>query len=476
MFAGVFIMKKRGLCLLLAVVTVFALAVPALASGGGLEAPTVTIAQAAGGIQVTWNAVDGSPRYMVYYNENNGGWKKIGTTTATSYTRAAKYLKNGAIYQFAVRCCANDKKSLLSPYKASNSLTYSAKLAAPTVTISNVTGGIQVTWNKIDGAPRYMVYYNENNSGWKKIGTTTATTYTRAAKYLKNGATYAFAVRCCANDKKTLLGPYKASNSLKYTLTLAAPTVTISNVSGGIKVSWNKIDGAPRYMVYYNENNGGWKKIGTTTATTYTRASKDLKDGATYQFAVRCCANDKKTLLGPYKASNSLKYTLTLAEKLFAKLPSTFMFTSGVGAWGSTIEIKADGSFTGTYHDTNMGESGPGYVATVYMSEFSGKFTNVKQVNDYTYSVQLGSLTYKTPIGTTKIVSEGNARVRYVYEDAYGLAGGKTFYFYTPDAPTSKLPDDFLGWVHWSLDSSRKNLGFYGLYNVTEKLGWFSEE
>ena len=124
MFAGVFIMKKRGLCLLLAVVTVFALAVPALASGGGLEAPTVTIAQAAGGIQVTWNAVDGSPRYMVYYNENNGGWKKIGTTTATSYTRAASKLKNGKTYEFTVRCVKNDKTTFLSGYKASNSLKY----------------------------------------------------------------------------------------------------------------------------------------------------------------------------------------------------------------------------------------------------------------------------------------------------------------------------------------------------------------
>ena len=183
------------------------------------------------------------------------------------------------------------------------------KLAAPTVKIEKVSTGIKVTWNKVAGSPRYMVYYKEGNGSWKKIGTTTSTTYTRAAKYLKSGATYQFTVRCCANDKKTLLGPYKASNSLKYTAQLAAPTVKIAKVAGGIKVSWNKITGSPRYMVYYKENGGGWKKIGTTTSTTYTRAAKYLKSGVTYQFTVRCCANDKKTLLGPYKASNSLKYT-----------------------------------------------------------------------------------------------------------------------------------------------------------------------
>ncbi len=183
------------------------------------------------------------------------------------------------------------------------------QLAAPTVKIEKVSTGIKVSWNKIAGAPRYMVYYKENSGGWKKIGTTTATTYTRAAKYLKNNVTYTFTVRCCENDKKTLLGPYKVSNSLKYTAQLAAPTVKIAKVANGIKVSWNKIAGSPRYMVYYKAGNGGWTRIGTTTATSYTRKAAQLKNGVTYQFTVRCCENDKKTLLGPYKASNSLKYT-----------------------------------------------------------------------------------------------------------------------------------------------------------------------
>ena len=182
------------------------------------------------------------------------------------------------------------------------------QLAAPTVKIEKVSTGIKVSWNKIAGSPRYMVYYKEGNGGWTKIGTTTSTTYTRKAANLKNNVTYTFTVRCCENDKKTLLGPYKASNSLTYTAQLAAPTVKTAKVAGGIKVTWNKITGSPRYMVYYKEGNGGWKKIGTTTATTYTRAAKYLKNNVTYTFTVRCCANDKKTLLGPYKASNSITY------------------------------------------------------------------------------------------------------------------------------------------------------------------------
>ncbi len=180
------------------------------------------------------------------------------------------------------------------------------KLAAPKVTISVASNGIKVSWNKVKGAPRYMVYYRENGGGWKRIGTTTKTSYTRKDAVLKSGVKYEFAVRCCANDKTTMLSGYKASNSLKY---YAAPDVTIAKTSAGIKVSWNKVSGVPRYMVYYRENGGSWKKIGTTTATTYTRKAAVLKSGVKYEFTVRCCANDKKTMLGGYEASNALKYT-----------------------------------------------------------------------------------------------------------------------------------------------------------------------
>ena len=273
-----------------------------------LSVPTVTISQTSDGIKVSWNKITGSPRYMVYYKENGGIWTKIGTTTAISYTRRNSLLKNGATYQFAVRCCSNDKETLLSGYKASNSLKYIVNLAAPIVKISKVSDGIRVSWDKITGSPRYMVYYRENGGIWTKIGTTTAINYIRKNALLKNGATYQFAVRCCADDKETLLSGYKASNSLKYIVTLTAPTVKISQESDGILVSWNKIKGSPLYAVYYRENGGIWTKIGTTAEINYTRKNALLTNGATYQFTVRCCADDKTTWLSYYKASNSIKY------------------------------------------------------------------------------------------------------------------------------------------------------------------------
>ncbi|HIX52345.1 MAG TPA: DUF1311 domain-containing protein, partial [Candidatus Lachnoclostridium stercoripullorum] len=34
-----------------------------------------------------------------------------------------------------------------------------------------------------------------------------------------------------------------------------------------------------------------------------------------------------------------------------------FIFSSGAGAWGTTLQVRWDGSFAGTYSDSNMGET-----------------------------------------------------------------------------------------------------------------------
>ena len=72
----------------------------------------------------------------------------------------------------------------------------------------------------------------------------------------------------------------------------------------------------------------------------------------------------------------------------------TFYFCSGAGGWDTHIVIEEDGSFTGDYHDTNMGETGDGYPhGTTYKCIFSGKFTVTEQKDDRTFVMKLDYLT-----------------------------------------------------------------------------------
>lgn len=150
----------------------------------------------------------------------------------------------------------------------------------------------------------------------------------------------------------------------------------------------------------------------------------------------------------------------------------SFYFSSGAGGWGTGMEIYEDGSFEGNYHDSDMGDTGESYPnGTVYISNFSGQFSQPEKVNEYTYSMKLEKLNYDNAVGS-EIIEDG---VLYRYDEAFGVAGGDNFLIYLPGAPLSELPEEFKMWVGYFDDSAADvELPFYGLYNVNEQCGFSS--
>ncbi len=165
------------------------------------------------------------------------------------------------------------------------------------------------------------------------------------------------------------------------------------------------------------------------------------------------------------------------APDLFSQMPSNYFFSSGAGAWGTYLTVYPDGSFEGEYSDSDMGDSGDGYDATHYSSVFTGRFINPVKINDMVYAFELESISYEKPVDTEEIVSwdGGETNVREIYTDAYGLAGGKTFYLYVPGIRVSKLPEECINWTYGvgGLSEDKKTLEAYGLYNTDEQLGFF---
>ena len=149
-----------------------------------------------------------------------------------------------------------------------------------------------------------------------------------------------------------------------------------------------------------------------------------------------------------------------------------FYFLSGAGGWRTTLNVDADGKFDGAYSDSEMGSTGEGYSnGTYYYCEFVGTFSNLTQVNDYTYSVEIEELsTIKEP-GTNEIIDE----VLYEYSTPYGIDGTEELLIFLPGAPISELPEEYMNWVRNALDDpNAKTLPFYGLYNEKEQNGFYS--
>lgn len=298
-------MAKRVLCMLLAALTAFSLCAPAYGEEPvteGAETPAAPrlekVENVANGMKIAWEAVPGAEEYILYYRII-GQWHVLARLSDTSYTWTDA--RPGVRYMFTVLARSGAGYSEFDPDGIMSMIRY----APPKVKIAAAKEGIEVSWDRVPGVIRYAVYCREIGGAWHRIGTTVNASYTCAASRLKSGGTYQFTVRCMTGDKKTLLSGYEPSNSLRY---LAAPRVKIARTAGGIKVSWNRVPGAERYAVYYREKGGEWKKIGTTTASSYLHAASKLKNGRTYQFTVRCVTGDKKTLLSGFNASNALRY------------------------------------------------------------------------------------------------------------------------------------------------------------------------
>lgn len=149
-------------------------------------------------------------------------------------------------------------------------------------------------------------------------------------------------------------------------------------------------------------------------------------------------------------------------NNIFVSFPQNFTFTSGIGAWDTQISINEDGTFFGSHGDSNPDE--------IYISNFTGSFSDLEKIDEYTYKLQLKSIELENTPG--EIYYKDN--IKYIYSDPYGLEYGKDFILYLPGRDTKDLPDEFLGWVKIAGDVSER-LPFYGLYNVNGKYGFFSD-
>lgn len=149
-----------------------------------------------------------------------------------------------------------------------------------------------------------------------------------------------------------------------------------------------------------------------------------------------------------------------------------FQFRSGAGVWTVSFTVNADGSLSGSYYSftTVTGSGFPNGTARV--CEFSGRLENPKKISGSEYSVQLSALEYKDPVGKTWI-KDG---VKYMVTDPNGLSKAKELRIYLPDSATSGLPKNFISTVGgpngWSKPPAK--LPFWGIYNVNEKIGFFS--
>lgn len=227
-----------------------------------------------GQVNLSWNKVDGAYKYRVYYKGRNG-WTKFAETTGT--TAIDDIVKSGTTYTYTVR--ALDKNNnFVSDFNHSgwkHMYVSNPKFS----NIENTDGQVNLSWKAVDGAYKYRVYYKGRN-GWTRFAETTGTN--AIDDVVKSGTTYTYTVR--ALDKNNNFVSDFSHSGWKH-MYVATPKISnLENTIEGIKISWDKVDGADCYRVFYRGKNG-WKRLETTSGTSV--VDTDVEAGTTYTYTVR---------------------------------------------------------------------------------------------------------------------------------------------------------------------------------------------
>ena len=311
---------------------------PIVSAKSSLATPKITKAESVNnGVKISWGRVNGAARYRVYY-KGSKGWTRLADTTSTAYTDKA--VSSGKNYTYTVRCLSADAKRFTSGYDSKGKTV--KYISAPKITkAESVNGGVKISWNKSNGAEKYRVYY-KGSKGWTRLADTTSTSYTDSK--VSSGKTYTYTVRCINSSATKFTSGYDSKGkSVKY---ISAPKITkAESVNGGVKISWNKSNGAEKYRVYY-KGSKGWTRLADTTSTSYTDSK--VSSGKTYTYTVRCINSsatkftsgyDSKgvTVTTPVKPSVKLdKTSLTLTKGKTYTLKTTITGTNKTVSWSSS--------------------------------------------------------------------------------------------------------------------------------------------
>ena len=153
-------------------------------------------------------------------------------------------------------------------------------------------------------------------------------------------------------------------------------------------------------------------------------------------------------------------------SSVFAELPDKFVHSSGAGGWATELYLNDDGTFTGQYHDSDLGYTGEGYPnGTVYITNFTGKFTEPQVVNEYTYSMEVEYIELEMEPGQ-EYYEDGT---RYVTCGVSELSDAGELLVYLPGARKEALPEGFISWTNYGDFGVELDFRCYGIYNQEQE-------
>lgn len=169
-----------------------------------------------------------------------------------------------------------------------------------------------------------------------------------------------------------------------------------------------------------------------STVPAVTETSATTADPASESLETQESSSDFEAEVGEALTSEQI-------SEFFTTHQDEYLMSSGAGGWAAYFNVDASGSFVYNYHDFDNGR--------YYICHAQGTLGEVTQIDDYTYTVKVLSMTYEYNEGDewTETDMDG-IEIDYVAADSYGIHEGDILYFYIEGIDISLLDEDYLYW------------------------------
>ena len=228
-----------------------------------LKTPSLKVKQHAtsGKPVLSWGSVRNATAYQVYLVED-GQRIFLEETSGKTYTHAAAAA--GSTYTYEVIAVSSTK---CSGYSAPKSILCICGVPQLKLVRDSVSGKPVATWEPADGAVAYELYRSTNKKTYELIAATEETSFLVEDAVV--GKTHYYKIKAIGAEPafNSVLG-----SAVSHTCDCPRPVAAAEpGADGGIKISWNKVEGGKKYTVYRSDKEDGtYKKLTTTTSLSYT--------------------------------------------------------------------------------------------------------------------------------------------------------------------------------------------------------------
>lgn len=343
-------------------------------------------------VKVQWKPVEGATSYAVYRKPHSE--KSYREIVKIGSGATEEYIDRGVVcgtnYDYVVRAIRYEGGR---EYYSGHNKELSCKPLpkAPNIKVENYKfNTLSVSWNKVNGADGYRVYYKrDGQKKWSVLSTFGNGNLTSCYHgSLTTGTKYIYTVKAYHTEGKTKYwGEYNKTGVSNTPLTNAPKLEYVKATSyNSVGVKWKSVEGASGYKVYRKtESDKVWQLISTLSGNNSTsyRDTK-LSCGRRYSYTVKSYKKVGNTVYSGYYDQKGLSATpipetptVSLFSENYNKINVSWKKCGGANGYkiyrkvqGGTYQLvkKINSQNTVTYRDTV--ECGVEYVyyVTAYVT------------------------------------------------------------------------------------------------------------